>query len=262
MAINDGLGRRRVTVVAVAVTVTLALTSGCSLHRPAADQAAPRTSTAAAAPPDAPATLPWVSAMVARNGTDITVYSGPGDVRCKELWQPQATITEQKDAQVIISVNARVIDAVDCAVSGGAVPIVVSLPKPLGGRVLRDAATGLTPPIYLERDLPDLRSDKRWRPFSSHWMSTDEGWHQGYNGAGGSVLLVTAQRTAGVDLPDRVGTLSIGSRHGTVTGDPRRSWTMWWEVGTVTYSLRLEPAEGGTFTLKQFKQEIASLRWS
>ncbi|MFE9654745.1 hypothetical protein [Micromonospora sp. NPDC006431] len=37
---------------------------------------------------------------------------------------------------------------------------------------------------------------------------------------------------------------------------------MWWEVGEVTYSLRLEPAEGGTFTLKQFKQEIASLRWS
>ncbi|MFJ8577696.1 hypothetical protein [Micromonospora sp. NPDC093277] len=254
--------RRRVTVVAVTAIVALALTSGCSLRRPAPDQAAPESPAAAETPADGSVTVPWVSAMVARSGTDITVYSGPGDVWCKELWQPQATISEQQDAHVIVSVNARIIDAVDCASSGNVVPLVVSLSKPLGDRVLRDAATGSTPPIYSERELPDLRSNKRWSPFPSHWMSPERSWHQGYNGPEGLVLLVNAQRTTDVVLPDSAGTVTIGSRQGIATGDPARAWTVWWEVGEMTYSLRLSPAEGGTSTLKQFKQELAALRWS
>ena len=199
--------------------------------------------------------------MVARNGTDITVYSGTGDVQCKELWQPTAMVTEQ-GAQISIAVKARIIDAVDCSSSGTAVPLVVSLRKPLGDRVLRDAATADSPPTYFERDLPDLRSDKRWSPFSSHWMSTDESWHQGYNGPGGSTLLVSAQPTAAVGLPAAVANLPIGSHRGTITGGEGRSWKVWWEVGEVTYSLRLEPTEGGAFTLKQFKQELARLTWT
>ncbi|MEU3455987.1 hypothetical protein ABZ671_20685 [Micromonospora sp. NPDC006766] len=264
MAINDyGIREARASArVAVAATVVLTLTSGCTFYQPKADRAAPRSTAAAAAPPDAPATLPWVSAMVARNGTDITVYSGPGDARCKELWQPRATITEQDAGRVVIAVQARIVDATDCAASGRAVPVAAPpQPQPHDGRPIRDAATGSTPPIYFERDLPDLGSDKRWSPFSSHWMSTEQSWHQGYNGPGGSVLLLSAQPTAGVVLPAAVTTSPIGSRQGTITGAAGKSWTVWWEVGEVTYSLRLEPPEGGTFTLKQFKQEIARLRW-
>ncbi|MGA8113000.1 MAG: hypothetical protein WCA46_04985 [Actinocatenispora sp.] len=37
---------------------------------------------------------------------------------------------------------------------------------------------------------------------------------------------------------------------------------VWWEVGSVTYSLRLQPSEGGTITQTQFKRELARLTWS
>lgn len=256
-----------VALVALTATVALALTGGCSAGERMTDHAAPETPAYVTlpdwrtTPPDAPATLPWVSAMVARNGTDITVYSGPGDAPCKELSHPRATVTEQDETHVVVTVQGRIVDAVDCAATGSALPLVVSLRKPLGGRVLRDAATALTPPTYFERDLPDLSSDQRWSPFSSHWMPTDTGWYQGYNGPKGSVLLVNARPTVQASLPEPVATLPVGSRRGTVTGDPERSWTAWWKVGPVTYSVRLEPPEGGRFTLAQFKQELAALSW-
>ena len=252
--------RRQITNVAVAVVVVPAFIGGLWFSRRATEQAVPRPSAAPTASPDGLATLPWASAIVASNGTDITVYTG-SDVQCKELRQPQATITEQ-NSQLVVTVKARVIDAVDCATANTAVPLVASLREPLGDRILRDAATASTPPTYFERDLPGLRSDKRWSPFSGHWMSTDEAWYQGYNGPGGSVLIVSARRTAAVDLPAAVATLPIGSRRGTITGNDGGSWTVWWEARQVTYSLRLEPPEGGTLTLKQFKQELARLAWS
>lgn len=34
------------------------------------------------------------------------------------------------------------------------------------------------------------------------------------------------------------------------------------EVGQVTYSMSLEPPEGHSFTLKQFKQQLAGFTWS
>lgn len=255
---------RRAVVVASTAIVALALTGGCSPGERTTDQAAPETPTGVTLPdvPAAlPAALPWASAMVARNGTDITVYSGPGDGLCQELSQPQATVTEQDEIHVVVTVKARVVDATDCAVTGSALPLVVSLQKPLGRRVLRDAATAQTPPTYFERELPDLSSDKRWSPHPSHWMSTDTGWHQGYNGPRGSSLLVSAQPTVDASLSEPVATVPIGSRRGVVTGDADRYWTAWWEVGSVTYSLRLMPAEGGRFTLTQFKQELARLSW-
>lgn len=252
--------RRRITNVAVAVVVAPAFIGGLWFSRRAPEQAVPRPPAAPPTSPDGAATLPWLSAMVASNGTDITVYTG-SDVQCKELRQPRATITEQHD-QVVIAVQARIIDAGDCSTSGTAVPLAASLKEPLGDRTLRDAATASTPPTYFERDLPDLRSDKRWSPFSSHWMSTDDIWYQGYNGPEGSVLDIRAQRTAGVSRPAAVATLPIGSRRGTITGNEGGSWTVWWEAGEVTYSLRLTPSEGGTFTLKQFKQELARVAWS
>ncbi|MCW3813346.1 hypothetical protein ONA91_02595 [Micromonospora sp. DR5-3] len=176
--------RRPAVVAALTVTIALALTSGCSLSERTTDRALPQ-SPAATAVPDATAVLPWASAMVARNGTDITVYAGPGDAPCKEPWQPQATASEQDETQVVVTVTARVVDAADCAATGSALPLVVSLRKPLGRRVLRDPATVQPPPTYFERDLPDLSSNKQWSPHPSHWMSTDTGWHQGYNGPGG-----------------------------------------------------------------------------
>lgn len=270
MTMNEGLRERRAptaatrrpALAALAATVAVTLIAGCSTAAErTADRAVPQPP-AGVTLPDVPVTLPWASAMVARNGTDITVYSGPGDAPCKELSQPQATVTEQDETHVVVTVTARVVAAVDCAATGSALPLVVSLRKPLGDRLLRDAATAQPPPLYFERDLPDLSSDKRWSPHPSHWMSTDRGWHQGYNGPMGSGLLLGAQPSADVSLSEPVATVPIGAHRGTVTGDPRTAWTVWWAVGAVTYSLRLSPAEGARFTLAQFKQELARLRWA
>ncbi|MGS2614127.1 hypothetical protein ACVCAH_06295 [Micromonospora sp. LZ34] len=254
--------RRRRAVVAVAATVALGLVGGFLLSQRAPDQSTPGEPAAAAATPDGTATLPWVSAMVGRNGTDVTVYTGPGETTCKELWQPRVTATEQEPAQVVVAVRARVIDSVDCAVSGTAVPLAVSLGKPLGERTLRDAATGQSHPTYFERDLPDLGADERWSPYSTNWMSTDEAWHQGYNGPDGSGLVVSAQPTAAVGRPAPEAVVRIGSHQGAITGSTGQWWTVWWEAGDVTYSLRLMPREGGAFTLAQFRREIARLKWS
>lgn len=251
--------RRPAAVVTLTATVALALTGGCTRSDRMTDPAVPQSPATSVS--DGAAVLPWASAMVARNGTDITVYSGPGDAPCKELWQPQATVTERDETHVVVAVSARIVNATDCSAAGSALPLVVSLEKPLGHQVLRDAATAKTPPTYFERDLPDLSSDKRWSPHSTGWMSTVTSWHQGYNGPSGSALVLSAQPTADVSFPDPVTTVSIGSRRGTVTGVAERYWVVWWEVGAVTYSLRLSPAEVGRFTLTQFKQELARLSW-
>ncbi|SCG75850.1 hypothetical protein GA0070609_5175 [Micromonospora echinaurantiaca] len=251
---------RGVAVLAAMATVVLGLTAGCGQRAGAEGTSAQPTT--AAATPDGAGLVPWVSALVARNGTAVTVYTGPGDAKCSELYEPRATVTEQDGAQVVVAVRGRVIESVDCAASGSAVPLVVSLRAPLGDRALRDAATGTPHPVYHERDLPDLTADRRWSPYESHWMSTDEGWHRGYNGPNGSGLLLSAQPTAAVSRPEAVATVRIGSRDGGVTGQEGRWWTLWWEAGEVTYSLRLMPREGGSFTLAEFERELARLKWS
>ncbi|MDO3701333.1 hypothetical protein Q3W71_06510 [Micromonospora sp. C28SCA-DRY-2] len=254
-----GRARRGRGVLAAAVAVVLGLTAGCG--QPATVEGTPGQPTTAAATSDGAGPVPWVSALVARDGTRVTVYTGPGEARCKELYEPSATVTEQDATQVVVAVRGRVIDSVDCAASGTAVPLVVSLPEPLGDRVLRDPATDATHPTYHERELPDLDADQRWSPYESHWMSTDEGWHRGYNGPDGSGLLLSAQPTIAASRSEAVATVRIGSRDGDVTGQRGRWWTVWWEAGGVTYSLRLMPREGGSFTLQEFERELARLKW-
>ncbi|MFI7489579.1 hypothetical protein ACIBXA_14490 [Micromonospora echinaurantiaca] len=255
-----GEGGRGVAVLAAVATVVLGLTAGCGQR--AVAEGTPARPTTAAATPDGAGLVPWVSALVARDGTEVTVYTGPGDAKCSELYEPRGSVTEQTGAQVVVAVRGRVIESVDCAASGSAVPLVVSLAEPLGDRALRDAATGTPHPVYHERELPDLTADQRWSPYESHWMSTDEGWHHGYNGPNGSGLLLSAQPTAATSRPEAVATVRVGSRDGDVTGQEGRWWTLWWEAGEVTYSLRLMPREGGSFTLTEFKRELARLKWS
>ncbi|WP_433284628.1 hypothetical protein [Micromonospora sp. CA-244673] len=191
----------------------------------------------------------------------MTVYAGTS-VQCKELVQPRAVISGQDGARVVVAVQARVLDAADCSTSGSAVPVVLSLPEPLGDRMLRDAASADLPPTYFERDLPGLASDQRWSPHRGQWASTDEGWYQGYNGPEGLHLTVTAGRTAEVPRPAGGTAATIGGRDGVITGTADSSWTFWWAAGEVTYSLRLTPAEGTSSTLTQFKREISRLTWS
>ena len=251
----------RVTVAVAAAAIGLALVGSFFLRQQrATDPVAARQVSAQETPAETPSTLAWLSALVARDGTSVTVYAGTS-AECEELVQPQAAVVEQDDARVVIAVKARTVSASDCTTSGGAIPLVVSLPEPLGDRVLRDAATAVPPPTYFERDLPGLSSDKRWSPHPGQWASTDDGWFQGYNGPGGSHLLAAARPTAEAGRPATVGTLTIGARKGVITGGAEGSWTLWWAAGEVTYSLRLTPAEGSTFTLAQFKREMGRLHW-
>ncbi|MET8089857.1 hypothetical protein [Micromonospora sp. NPDC005220] len=124
--------------------------------------------------------------------------------------------------------------------------------------MLRDAASALPPPTFSDRELPDLASDRRWSPHPSH---CDEGWCQGYNGPNGSTLSASGGRAVGGERPSAVGTVSIGSREGTITGTGT-SWQVQWQVGDTTYALRLTPPEGETLSLKQLRAELTRLQWS
>ncbi|MET8322141.1 hypothetical protein [Micromonospora sp. NPDC005189] len=250
--------RRRLVAAAVGVALALTVVGGIYLSRREPDRATAQGAVATMAPPAAP-TMGWNAAMVARDDTTITVYATPGDLPCKELVQPQARITEQTDTQVTVAVGGRIVNATDCTTSGLRVPLVVSLPKPLGGRMLRGDASPLPPPTFSERELPDLASDQRWSPHSSH---CDEGLCQGYNGPNGSALLTSAGRTVGGKRPSVVDTVQIGSRQGTITGSAGTFWQVQWAVGDLTYSLQLRPSEGETLSFKQFRAELASLKWS
>ncbi|MEU9824784.1 hypothetical protein [Micromonospora chersina] len=252
----------RVTLTVAAAAIGLALVGSFFVRqRRAADPVAPRPVSARETPAEAPSTLPWLSALVARDGTSVTVYAGTS-AECEELVQPRAAVAEQDGTRVVIAVEARIGRATDCATSSAAVPLVVSLPEPLGDRILCDAATALAPPTYFERDLPGLHSDERWSPHPGQWASTDDGWYQGYNGPGGVGLLAAARRTADASRPATVATFTIGGRKGVITGGAGDSWTLWWAAGEVTYSLRLTPAEGSTVSLQQFKREMGRLNWN
>ncbi|WNM41518.1 hypothetical protein RMN56_09315 [Micromonospora halotolerans] len=246
---------RWITLVVAAAAIGVALVGSFFVRQQrATDEVAPRPSALA----DAPSALPWLSAMVARDGTSVTVYAGTS-AQCKELVQPRAAVAGQDGAQVVVAVRARVLGAADCATSGVAVPVLLSLPEPLGDRVLRDGASGEVRPTYFARDLPDL--GQRWSPHPGQWAATDEGWYQGYNGPEGLHLVVTAGRTAEVRRPAGGTPVTIGARDGVVTGAAERSWTVWWAAGEVTYSLRLTPAEGATVSLREFQREISRFTW-
>ncbi len=261
----DGRARRRrnLAVLVVAATVAAVLVGGFALRHRLADQ--PQQSPVAWTEPSATGggdALPWLSAMVARDGRNVTVYAGPGR-RCTEFSRPKVTTTEQDDARVTIAVNSAVVAAADCTTSDRAVPLTVLLPAPLGDRVLRDAATGQPRPTYFERDLPDLAATPQWSPFSASWDSTDAGWYASYNGPGGSALHLSAQSTAeSPGHPATGSSVRLGSQQGTITSSGGTSWTVWWEAGDVTYSLRMSPVEGDSLTLDRFTRELARLEWN
>jgi hypothetical protein len=262
-AIRGRVRRRRRTVTIVAAMAVVALlVGGFSTAQWLVGLPAARVPTAPVVPAspteDGMVVLPWVSAMVARDDTTVTVYTGAE--RCKDLARPQATVTAQDGKRVSIEVTARIIDAFDCAVSGRAVPLTVTLAAPLGERTLVDAVTAQPHPVYFERYLPDLDSGNRWYAAGGSWPSDHQGWASGYSGPEGSSLDLFADPTTSVGQREVVDTVTLGPYQGTITRGG--VWRVWWEVEEVTYSLWLVPGEGGSFTLDQFKQEIALLEWS
>lgn len=260
-AIHGRVRRRRRTLALVAAAAVVAVvaggvTTGRSLL---AEPAPPAPIGPAAASPTAslPA-APWVSAMVGRDDKTITVYAGAP--RCEALAAPVSRIREDGD-RVTIEVFGRTVPATECAASGGVEAITATLRAPLGDRTLV-GADGQARPTYFERHLPALESDGRWSAIGSHgWQSDDPTWYRGYNGPGGATLDLRAQPTESVSRPDPVTTVDLGPHRGAITVNSANMYRVWWEVGPVTYSLRVLPTEGDTITLTQFKQELARLQW-
>jgi len=262
--------RRRMFGAVTAAAVVVVLAGGYSAGQRLLAEPAPQvpvgpavsptgSPTAAASTGSSGPALSWVSAMVARDDTTITVYTGVK--RCKELDRPQARITAQDAAQVTIEVTGRVVPAGDCSTSGVDVPLVVKLAEPLGERKLIEAVSLRSHPTYFERYLPDLESTGRWSPFSVSWEYDETSWHGGFNGPAGSELDVRAQTPESVRRGAPVGTVKVGPYEGVITGSERTMWTVSWQAGGATYSLQLVPGEGKSFTLTEFKQELAGL-WS
>lgn len=252
--------RRRMFVAATAAAVTVVLAGGYSVSRVMLADPAPPVPIGPAASPTAPSgpAVPWVSAMVARDDTTITVYAGAK--RCETLDRPQARIAAQDAAGVTIEVTGRAVPAGDCTTSGNAVPVAVRLPAPLGERKLLDAASTRSHPTYFERYLPDLQPDGTWSPVSGSWQSSDANWYGTYNGPDSTTLALRAQPTESAPrnrVP--VSTVDLGPYEAIITGSSAGTWRAWWQAGDVTYSLRIEPREGETLTLTQFKQKLTRL---
>ncbi|MEV5208984.1 hypothetical protein AB0K35_16060 [Micromonospora sp. NPDC053740] len=265
--------RKVVRITAAVLVATLCGACGTGRRDAVAEPPQEATPSASAAPqhenrastPDGSVVLPWVAAVVARDDTSITVATGIDSANCGEPTRsPEATITHQDETQVVISVTTSTVRAEEeaCATTGDAAPAFVSLQKPLGDRVLRDATTTRPHPTYFQRDVPDVLADKRWDPSGGH-LRPDERWFQSFRDPGGTTLLLDAQPTTRVHRPATVATVPIRSQQGIITtyGAPG-SWTVWWELGQVTYSLSLVPPDSHGFTLKQFKQQLAGLSWS
>jgi hypothetical protein len=251
--------RRRMVGVVTAAAIAVVLAGGYTAGQRMLTNPAPRVPARPAASPT-PSSVPavaWVSAMVARDDTTVTVYAGAN--RCQRLNHPQARVAAQDATRVTIEVTSRVVPAGDCTAIGQAVAVVVRLPAPLDSRKLVDWVDLRSHPVYYERYLPNLRSGGRWSPFDTGWQSSDVRWYQGYNGPNGSTLNLRAQPTGSVQQRVIVGTVSLGPYKGTITGNSAESWTVWWQAGGATYSLRLTPAEGGSLTLTRFKQQVAGL---
>jgi hypothetical protein len=245
--------RRRIAGAASALAVVVVVAGGSAVaHRMPAQPPVPAAPVVSVAPVPA---VPWVSAFVARDGTTVTLYTGA--VRCRQLNQPRAQVTAQDATEVTVSVTATVGPADDCATSGSAVGVPLTLPAPLQGRKLIDAAGPPAHPVYYERYLPDLRSGGTWSPIETGWDHDDANWYLSYNGPDGIGLNLRAQpRSAPVRSP--VGTMKLGPYQGTITGSTKL-WTVCWPGGDATYCAQYEPAEGGSTTLTAFRQRMAQL---
>lgn len=251
--------RRRMLGAVTAAAVAAVLAGGYSVSSLMFAEPTPKAPIVSAASPTAASApvLPWISAMVARDDSKITVYTGVE--RCTKLDRPRARITAQDAARVTVGVTGRVVPADDCSVGRIVVPVVVTLPGPLGERKLVDASGQRSHPTYFERYLPDLRQAGRWSPVGGNWFSDDVNWYGVFNGPGGSELRLQAQLTESVRQRDPVSTMDLGPYKGTITSNSAKMWTVWWQAGDATYSLRILPAEGESLTLTAFKREVARL---
>jgi hypothetical protein len=254
--------RRRTLAVFVAAATAAVVAGGVSAGRWILAEPAPPApiGPAVTASPTVPLTaVPWVSAMVSRGGGTITVYAGAQ--RCEELYQPVSRVREEGD-RVTIEVSGRTVPATECAAGGNVMAIVVKLRAPLGERTLFDA-DGQARPTYFERHLPELWSDRRWSVVPGlGWQSDDPTWYESYNGPGGATLALRAEPTELASQLDPVTTVDLGPYEGAITVNTANMYRVWWQVGPVTYSLRILPTEGASMTLTQFKKELAGLKWT
>ena len=270
--------RRRATIAAAASAVLVAVVlGGFGIARavavgpvtrpPAGPGASPTPSSVASSlatlPADATA-LPWGAAMVSRDDRTVTVHTGAGDQRdCKRLDSPRADVTVQDAGQVVIAVHARMVAATDCSnVENYSVKLTVTLPAVLGTRTVRDAATGAAAPVYYERYLPQLPAGWSRVPFED-WESPSAYWFLGYNGPHGTGvrLMATPGNTVG-SAADSAHKVRLGTRPGVISGGSGGLWAVSWQADGSTYKLDFEPAEGGSMSLYEFTQLLATMTWS
>ncbi len=267
-AIARRIRRRRAWAAAAAAAVTVAvLLGGVAVARAAvpgatahpAGTASPSSDSPSAEPVNAAsAALPWASVMVSRDNRTLTVYGGV--TGCRSLAQAHALLTSQDSTQVVIGVYGQPVAASDCSTAGRAVPLVVTLSAPLGTRIVRDA-TGGQPPVYHQRDLPDVTATG-WSPFENSWQANDVAWHAGFNGPAGTSIFLSAQPDHSTPYGAPVTTVRLGTHQGAIFQGFPGAWQVNWLIGGVSYSLQYEPTEGGSFTLGQFKQLLTTLHWS
>lgn len=204
--------------------------------------------------------LRWPLAMVARDDLTVTVYPLPAEGECMELAGVTATFTSDAD-KVVVTVRGESRRAADCWESGAAVPVELTLPEPLGGRILVDAATGRPAPAYPERILPIVSPPWHEEPVTIRSPA-----------ANGNLFAVSYSR------PDRLGlsilvapadgaqpsgppgeTLPIGGRTA-VLSDHDQHWTLRWRADDFDLTMHFS-GNGGHLTRDQVVAIVGQLSW-
>jgi len=252
-----------VGVVLVAVSLVVApsprpsIVVGSSPTGTDAAASSPTPPPSPAALNEPPAELPanpvptWRVALIRRSGTDITIYVNP-PARCWIYANP--TVKVDEGASVVTLTVSGEPEPEECSRTR-VVPVTVVLSRPIGGRELREPSGAS---ILIERDnLPAIPG--AWWPSQVEFPYLDGTyWAAYYTRPGGPDLQFSVGRGAVTGQPGEE--IRLGSHTGIVV-PLRDKYSVWWQVGDLTYRMALEPSEGQTSTLDDLHSVVDALLW-
>jgi hypothetical protein len=265
-AITRRARRRRAVVAtasvcAVPALVAVIVLAFASIHDGAKPPPATDPTGSVPAPPASTATaVRWQFARVDRSERIVTVFANPAEGDCLELVNTGAEAAEHTD-RVVLTVRGDTRPAADCARSGLAVPLRVTLSAPLDGRPIVDAATGQAPPAYLDRDLPLIPAD-RWQEVPGDvYRPTGDRFGISYTRAGGPDITIVISPAVGPRPSGPAGERRTLGRRDAVLAEYNQTWTVWWRSGGRDYVMSLVPSEGRALSRAEANAVLGQIDW-
>lgn len=260
-AIRRRARRRRVLVTSAATggaVLALTLASAVVTALPAARDAAVTSADPTAAADRSP--LRWPLALVGRDDRTITIYPLPAEGECMEVAGVTATFTYDA-SRVVVTARGDSRRAANCSESGAAVPVELTLPEPLAGRALVDAATGRPAPAYPERVLPVVPPPWQEAPVTIRAPALNgDLFAVSYSRPDPPALTILISPTDAAEPAGPPGeTIAIGGRTA-VLANHDRHWSLRWQAEGFTMTMHLSD-DGQDLTRDRVLAVIDQLTW-